>query len=96
MPRLLALSLLFLTACATNFTGEAKVPHGVAGCRSKCEEWGLEFAGMVAMGEYTDGCVCNEKGKQLSMHGVGGAFAGGVGVVLQMRAAQQRNAAMMR
>jgi len=93
MTRFISLALLFLAGCATNFTGDPKVPHGVAGCRSKCEEWGLEFAGMVAMGEYTDGCICNAKGKTISLNGVSAVVGGGVGVVLQMRRAQQHHAA---
>jgi hypothetical protein len=56
----------------------------------------MELAGMVAMGEYTDGCICQVKGEQLSINGVGrsallgaaGPVAGSVGVAQQMREKQ--------
>lgn len=96
MRSLLALGLLFLSACATNFTGRAKVPNGVAGCRAKCEEWKLEFAGMVAMGEYSDGCICREKGQTVSVTDVHGGVAAAAGVVMQVRRAQQQSMMMAR
>src|SRR5207253_3374906 len=32
--------------------------RGPAGCKSACDAWGMELAGMVKMGEYSDGCIC--------------------------------------
>jgi hypothetical protein len=90
MTRWIAGAVLLLTGCATSFTGDAKVPHGVAGCRAKCEAWGLEFIGMVAMGEYSDGCICREKGKALSLVDVNGGVAAAAGVAMQVRRAQQQ------
>lgn len=58
-----------LTGCATSFTGSAKL-DGPQDCRKICDGWGMDLAGMVAMGEYTNGCVCKVKGGQLSLNGV--------------------------
>ncbi|HVI96134.1 MAG TPA: hypothetical protein VM753_19115 [Anaeromyxobacter sp.] len=45
-------------ATSTTFTGRPKVQNGVAGCQSACTAWGMELAGMVKIGEYSDGCIC--------------------------------------
>jgi len=47
-----------LAGCTTVFTGAAKVTNGPAGCRASCDAWGMDLAGMVKMGEYSDGCIC--------------------------------------
>ena len=86
--------VLFLTSCTTVFYGNAKVVGGPKQCEEKCKAWDMELAGMVAMGEYTDGCICKKKGTQLSMKEVGqvvlfsaaGGNGGTVGVNAQMRA----------
>ena len=83
------------TACATSFTGSAHVDDGRAGCERKCKGQGMEVAGMVYMGEYSDACVCAVPGKSASNNAsflaTAGAVAGGsAGVVMQMRAQQQR------
>ena len=83
-----------LTGCATSFTGEAHVPGGPAGCRDVCASYGMELAGMVAMGEYSDGCICRVR-SQVSASGsdtaaVAGAAPAAVGVVMAMRARQQQ------
>ena len=62
--------LVSVSGCATSFTGSAKL-DGAKECRTVCDGWGMELAGMVAMGEYTNGCICKVKGTQLSMSGVG-------------------------
>jgi hypothetical protein len=91
------------TSCATSFTGDAHVPGGPAGCVEKCRSWNLDFAGMVAMGEYSDGCICrvrqtagpaasNETNDQSGA--IAGAGAAAAGVVTAMRAAQQRQQQM--
>lgn len=59
-------ALAAATGCATTFTGNAKVENGVAGCRSGCAEWGMELAGMVKVGEYSDGCICQVKDRDRS------------------------------
>jgi hypothetical protein len=74
MKRILwLLFFLLLAGCATpltTFTGGAKIKGGPSGCEAKCSEWAMELVGMVALGEYTDGCICKKKGSQLSMQDV--------------------------
>ncbi len=48
------------SGCATKFSGSAYV-DGPAECRKVCDKWGMDLAGMVAMGAYTDGCICKAK-----------------------------------
>jgi hypothetical protein len=62
-----------LTGCATSFTGSAKV-DGPKECREVCDKWGMDLAGMVAMGEYTNGCICRVKGERLSLNSVADAM----------------------
>jgi hypothetical protein len=50
-----------LSGCATQFWGSAKVSGGVQGCRHVCDGWGMDLAGMVQMGEYSDGCICQTR-----------------------------------
>ncbi|HYS09922.1 MAG TPA: hypothetical protein VEP66_14335 [Myxococcales bacterium] len=61
----LVASLFGLCSCVfpTNFTGAAKVPKGAEGCRGICSSYGMELTGMVALGEYSDGCICEVPGK---------------------------------
>ena len=91
-------ALLFAaTGCATSFTGNPHIAGGPAGCEAKCKGWGLEFVGMVAMGEYSDACVCKRPGAQTSMlDTTGGAAGSAAGVIMQMRRAEeeQRQASM--
>jgi hypothetical protein len=94
MKRLVIVALLaaVVSGCATSFSGNAKV-DGPAECRKVCGKWGMDLVGMVAMGEYTDGCICKVKGEQLSVNDMGksallssaGAAGGAVGVFLQMQ-----------
>ena len=42
----------------THFEGAPKVKDGPAGCKAACAAWGMDLAGMVKMGEYSDGCIC--------------------------------------
>lgn len=93
---LVMLSLSLTAGCATSFTGSPHVENGRQGCESKCKSQGMEVAGMVYMGEYTDGCVCVVPGqsasrRQLLMAATSGAGAGATGVVLQMRRQQEEN-----
>ncbi|MGZ3697590.1 MAG: hypothetical protein ACXWPM_13410 [Bdellovibrionota bacterium] len=53
---------VILTACATAFTGSAAVDDGPRGCTRKCSSWNMELAGMVQMGEYSNGCICKVRG----------------------------------
>ncbi len=75
--------------CATSFTGSAYVENGRSGCETKCQAQGLEFVGMVHMGEYSDACVCAVPGEVATVRRdlatSGGVTAGAVGVILAMR-----------
>jgi len=94
MKKLVSVGLLVLcvcvSGCATSFTGSAKV-DGPKDCRTVCDGWGMDLAGMVAMGEYTNGCICRVKGEQLSMKAIGsslmssaaGASGGSAAVYMQ-------------
>jgi len=80
----------------TSFEGDAKVADGPRGCWNKCRAWGLEFAGMVSMGEYSDGCICRvptRTGAADMVDGAAGSLAAAAGVMTAMRAreAQARN-----
>ena len=54
----LCMAVLSLAGCKTQFFGEAKVPGGAQGCQAVCQNLGMSLAGMVVMGEYSDGCIC--------------------------------------
>ena len=93
--RLVAVSIALSTvACATSFTGEAHVEGGRSGCAAKCQAWGMDLTGMVAMGEYSDACVCRLKGAQAQAADESAVAGGTVGVALQMQA-QRRNQMVM-
>ncbi len=47
-----------LAGCETVFYGAPKIQGGPAGCRAACDAWEMDLAGMVKMGEYSDGCIC--------------------------------------
>jgi hypothetical protein len=78
-----------LSGCATQFYGNPKVDRGPAGCKTACDAWGMDLAGMVKMGEYSDGCICQVKpaaGSAPSGRG-GAAIPAAAGVYVQMQAA---------
>lgn len=89
----LATALVAISGCATSFTGDAHVPGGANGCQSACAAQGLDMAGMVLMGEYSDGCICKVRGRSASTQDERIAVAAGpaaVGVVMAMRAQNQQ------
>ena len=89
-------ALAFLAAgCATSFTGEAHVEGGPTGCRAKCKAWGMDLSGMVAVGEYSDACICKVRGKDSGGDESAAVGAAAVGVITEMRAAQQQQNGMM-
>jgi hypothetical protein len=53
---------LWLGGCFAQFIGAAKVKDGPAGCWRTCDGWGMDLVGMVKMGEYSDGCICQVRG----------------------------------
>jgi hypothetical protein len=93
MEKILCFLLIALLAgcvTTTNFMGKAKIEGGVSECEAKCKKWGMELVGMVALGEYTDGCICKKKEPQLSMQDVGESVilssagsGGGVAAVIE-------------
>lgn len=90
---------LALSGCATTFTGDAHV-GGPDACRARCDGWGLDFAGMVAMGEYSDACVCHVRGaptaapvaapaaRSADLDDAAAIAGGASGVIMQMRRQQ--------
>jgi len=86
--------MVLLNGCATSFSGSAKVPNGPAGCQQQCGAWGMELAGMVAMGEYSDGCICQVRGQGVkpSANAVSGAGPAIAGVWIQTERARQQAA----
>lgn len=72
----LAAALLGSIACATptRFVGDPHIAGGPAKCTSLCQAWGMDLVGMVANGEYSDGCICQVRGARLSVADVGGAL----------------------
>ena len=91
---LVLLMLIAGSGCATAFVGDARIPNGAAGCAATCQQQGLEMAGMVFMGEYSDGCICRVRGAATgAADNVVYAAAGNpatVGVVMQMRRQAER------
>jgi hypothetical protein len=89
-------AVLTLVGCATSFSGDPHIEDGRKGCDKKCADEGMELAGMVYMGEYSDACVCEVKGhgsassRRELLVGSAGGGAGAAGVWMQMVAARQR------
>ncbi len=93
-----------LAGCTTSFYGAAKVPNGPTGCKAVCAGWEMELAGMVKMGEYSDGCICQVKPaapapgqappKEASAAGPPSAavIPAAAGVFMQMEAERRRQA----
>ena len=70
---------ILLAGCTTN---EWKIPGGPAECMKMCQEWDLEFAGMVGVGDQSKtgqagatACVCQVSGKTSSLAIESGATA---------------------
>jgi hypothetical protein len=93
---LLTTPAFLFAGCATSFSGHPHLDRPA--CEAKCKSWGMDLDGMVAMGEYSDACVC----KKLPRHGAdvlrdseepglessAAAAGGAVGVILQTRASE--------
>lgn len=77
--------LLFLIGCATTFTGEAHLTPQQ--CISKCKSWDMDLDSMVAMGEYSDACVCKVRSE--SLRSSASTAGGAIGVIMQMREQEQ-------
>lgn len=90
----LLIALLALSGCATSFIGSAKIEGGPQACAVKCRSWGMEMTGMVAMGEYSEACVCNVPGKQVSQADVSAVAGGAAGVMMQTQRNQEQQQRM--
>ena len=94
---MVTLAVMLLAGCPTAFTGEPKVPNGALGCQQACQQRGMELVGMVVLGEYSDGCICQVPGKSASrpvlLSAAVGPAAVGVMVQMQQQARQQQQAA---
>jgi hypothetical protein len=62
-PHVMVLFAIASCATTTSFYGEPKVKNGAAGCKTICSGYGMELTGMIALGEYSDGCICEVAGK---------------------------------
>jgi hypothetical protein len=82
--------LLACTTTETSFRGSAKVPNGAAGCQAKCSSYGMELAGMVALGNYSDGCICEVAGRRSTSPAAGGSGAAVAAAMEEIRLQQQR------
>jgi hypothetical protein len=89
-----ALLISVCGGCETSFQGDAKVADGPQGCVKKCASWNLEFVGMVAMGDYSDGCICHvpvRAGQPVASDDATGGIAASVGVITAMRERERQN-----
>ena len=89
----LAVAVALLSGCATTFMGSAKVPKGPDGFRAVCAGWGMQLAGMVQLGEYSDGCICEVKKSGPATSSAGASAPSVAGVYMQMMAEAQRQQA---
>jgi hypothetical protein len=97
---------LALCACTTTFYGAPRVNGGPRGCWEWCQSQGMDLAGMVKMGEYSDGCICQvrpppppqqqpypPRSDSSSPPATDGPAVAGVWSQMQAAAAQQMHAA---
>jgi len=91
--RFLGISLVasMLVGCSTQFVGEPKVPNGATGCRALCRAQGMELAGMVIMGEYSDGCICSLPGQNQAAVVAAASSQAVAGVMRQMQRTSAQN-----
>lgn len=87
---------LTLAGCGspTQFRGDAKVKGGPDGCRAICAAWNMELSGMVAMGDYSTGCICQVPGAGAAAGGGAAATSAAPGVVIQMEHSRRTGAGM--
>lgn len=91
----IALATLSLVAggCTTSFYGSPLLKGGRVQCEQVCDGWKMELAGMVQMGEYSNGCVCEVPGKMLAPRAAAAAAEAAAGVWAQMEEERRRAAA---
>lgn len=82
MHRIVIVAAALATGCvATTFRGNSKIETGPSGCRAVCQRWGMELAGMVQMGEYSNGCICQVPGRSVAPSEAAAAALPGVAAV---------------
>ena len=91
MRHALVVPVFAMLSCATTFTGAAKVPNGVEGCKARCGSYGMELIGMVALGDYSDGCICEYPNRRSAMSGAAASGAAALAVMEDMRRRAQQN-----
>lgn len=89
--------MVTLGACQTAFQGEAQFPGGPEGCFDHCAKHNMDMASFVYVGEYSSACACSPRASGAvsasdSAHVEGAVVASAVGVELQRRQAENRNA----
>ncbi len=89
----IALAVLSLVAggCTTSFYSPL-LKGGRVQCEQVCASWNMELAGMVQMGDYSNGCVCEVPGKMLAPRAAAGAAEAAAGVWAQMEEERRRAA----
>lgn len=96
---LVPLVLLSLTACATEFLGEAHYVGGPSACVRNCRKEHMEMDSFVFMGEYSSACVCRlvRRETQSAQHDdtrSSGSVGAVAGVMTQIRAQRAAGAAI--
>lgn len=81
---LVAFLALSASGCTTTFYGAPKIEGGRVQCERVCAGWKMELAGMVQMGEYSSGCVCQEPGKAVTPQAAAAAGEAAAGVWVRM------------
>jgi hypothetical protein len=91
------------SGCTTTFYGSAKIEGGRAQCETTCKQWDMDLVGMVAVGEYTNGCICQARSSSSSVSvrdigqtvllGSAGTAAGTVGAYNAMKSGEAGAAA---
>lgn len=85
---LLAVLSLAVSGCATTFQGSPRIEGGRAQCEQVCAAWKMELAGMVQMGEYSNGCVCQVPGRMVAPQAAAAAGEAAAGVWTRMQASR--------
>ena len=76
-----AIVALLMTGCATTFQGDAHIAPRQ--CEATCQGWGMELVGMVAVGEYSEGCICEVPGKKVAASSAAPAIVEAAGAAVR-------------
>lgn len=87
---LIAIVGLALGGCGTTFYGSPVIKGGREQCEKVCAVWKMELVGMVQMGEYSSGCLCQVPGKVVTPQAAAAADAAVAGVWTQMQEEARR------